>query len=852
MTDPAPRTETRLLFGLFFLSGMTALTAEVVLGKLLSYVFGSSHLATSTVLAAYMGGLSAGSLAFGRWVGRARSPIAIYAWLELAVGVFYGALPLAFGAFRAIALAATSSFRESPGTLTLVRFSLSFALVFAPTFLMGGTLPTLVAAFRSSAGFERRLSALYAVNTLGAAAGALLASYAAIPLAGLDGTLFLASGINVLVAVVALRLPRGRTPDAQPGEVEAREVKDEGGPRLGRATALGFAATQGVLSFSLQVVWFHLIGCVIGVTVYAFSIMLSVILLGIGAGSLLLPRLRGRLRASSAVVFGGSAIVMGVGVALSLLLWDRFPDLVDTFPRLRGIGGFFGRELLRLGYCIVLLGPTTMAMGVALPALAAAARRPKDHDAAGVGAIFSANTVGTILGSLGTGFFLVGRVSSESLLRGFAVALIAVGALALVLARRSPDATADDGRTARGALALGACAVALALLVPGFDIERLTRGNHYYWRPSSALDDSPVVAHIEDAQSGYVTVTKSAKGRRVLKTNGKYEGSSDRGEFQDLFALIGALYIDKSERAGLVGIGPARTLRVLHEMPFAKIDAVEFSPAILELARREFPEFASGPFNDAARVRIVEDDGRNFLQLSRDSYDLIAVAITGAAFAGAGNVYSREFFEVVRARLGERGVFLTWIQIHDVDPADVRSAVRTVRAVFPHVHFYADRIASQGFIVASARPLSIDRAVVASLEKSRGMRAILKQHRMQSMLELVELSLYTSDDELDRYFESAEIRGRPQVYSDLKPDFEYSTPYGLARRYPPFDYQKSSSLALPVFSPPLPEGERAGLEGLRFMMAKNPPAALESLRKAKKLTRSTKFDEIIRTLEDPP
>jgi spermidine synthase len=321
VTDPAPRTETRLLFGLFFLSGMTALTAEVVLGKLLSYVFGSSHLATSTVLAAYMGGLSAGSLAFGRWVGRARSPIAIYAWLELAVGVFYGALPLAFGAFRAIALAATSSFRESPGTLTLVRFSLSFALVFAPTFLMGGTLPTLVAAFRSSAGFERRLSALYAVNTLGAAAGALLASYAAIPLAGLDGTLFLASGINVLVAVVALRLPRGRTPDAQPGEVEAREVKDEGGPRLGRATALGFAATQGVLSFSLQVVWFHLIGCVIGVTVYAFSIMLSVILLGIGAGSLFLPRLRGRLRASSAVVFGGSAIVMGVGVALSLLLW---------------------------------------------------------------------------------------------------------------------------------------------------------------------------------------------------------------------------------------------------------------------------------------------------------------------------------------------------------------------------------------------------------------------------------------------------------------------------------------------------------------------------------------------------
>src|SRR5262245_32200863 len=165
-----------LVSALFFVSGATALAAEVVLNKLLTYVFGSSHLATSTVLAAYMAGLSAGAWIFGRVAAKLARPLLAYALLELLVGGFYALLAFGFGPFQRFSIALASPLASAPLKLTLVRFSLSFALVFVPTLMMGGTLPTLVSVFRKGTALERNLSRLYAFNTLGAAAGTLLAS----------------------------------------------------------------------------------------------------------------------------------------------------------------------------------------------------------------------------------------------------------------------------------------------------------------------------------------------------------------------------------------------------------------------------------------------------------------------------------------------------------------------------------------------------------------------------------------------------------------------------------------------------------------------------------------------------
>ncbi len=830
---------------LFFLSGATALAAEVALNKLLSYVFGSSHLATSTVLAAYMAGLSAGAYLVGRASERFKRPLLVYAALELLVGAFYGLLPTLFNVFQGAAIAAARPLAAHGAALTALRFSLSFGLVLLPTLLMGGTLPTLVSAFQKGSSARRSLPALYATNTLGAAAGTLVSSYALIPALGLDGMLYGAAGINALIAVVAIVLHRrgaSSTAVSAASVEEARVVPEpDASWHLAPGAALALAFAQGTLAFGLEVIWAHLIGTQIGVTTYAFSLMLFAILLGIGAGSALVPRLD--KRAEPLTLFVLSALALALTLAVTLYAWDRFALVVQKTPSLawHGPKRFWGREGVRLAFCLALLFPPSLALGVSLPSIAASVGARAGHRGAWVGKVFAANTLGTITGSLVTGFWLLGRVPSSRLLGASVLAALGMATAAVVLGKRAPKKVL----VAAFAAAIGA----LTLLVrfPGFNPERLTLGTHYYWHTSDAT--SRVTAMYEDAQSGFITVAEHPDGERVLKTNGKYEGSDARREFQDLFALFGALYIKRFDNALLLGIGPSRTLRILYEMPFGHIDALEFSPAILKAARDAFGEFSKEPFEDKARVTITCDDGRNFLQLSKTRYDYIAVAITGAAFAGAGNIYSRDFFRAVKDKLADDGIFMLWIQVHHVRPEEVRSTLFTLRAVFPHVHFYNDPTHTQGYLIASKGDLFIDAPRVERATKAPWIQRTLAMHNLTSPLDLVQDSLFVTDEEVKGYFESALIAGKPELFTDMRPSFEHRAPFGLAEGIYTYDFEPFSKRRLPRFSPPLPPGEEAALLGRRLWMARAFPASLAALREAKRLSGSGKWDYLISLLE---
>jgi spermidine synthase len=842
MKSPAAALAFVSVSVLFFLSGATALGAEVVLAKMLTYVFGSSHLSTATVLAAYMGGLSAGAFIVGRWVARVRRPVLVYGLFEIAVGLFYALLPIVFGPFQSAAIGLARPVAGSPFLLGAVRFSLSFLLVFLPTLMMGGTLPTLVSAFREAT-LRRRLPVLYAVNTLGAATGTLLASYAAVPALGLDGTLWAAAlvnlGIGVVSVVFSFRL-RALDPNApEPAEPPALP-----GWHLAPRVVFALALTQGALAFVLEVVWFHLIGTVIGVTTYAFAIMLFAILLGIGLGSAVLPIVLRVTKRPPATVFVWAMALFSIGVAVSLRRWDGFAGAVAATEELKKTGHFWDRELVRLRFCLEMLLPTTLAMGIALPALAASIRVEGGKQGAWVGRVFAANTVGTIVGSLFCGFVLLGRLPSHVILTLTVFAALAVGAAALLLGK-SPERPSRVEKSLFATVAVAS--MALAVTFRGWDPYRLTLGTHYYWEPHEPKPVSEVAFLLEDAQSGFITVMRAPDGTKTLRTNGKYEGTDARAEFQDLFALLGGLYVKRYERAALVGLGPGRTLGVLYEMPFRHIEAIEYSPAIIEAAYREFPSFARAAFDDHERVRVVCDDGRNHLQLSPHRYDYIAIAISGAAFNGAGNIYSRDFFRAVRERLADRGVLKLWIQIHHVFPHDVRNVVHTLRSVFPHVHFYADRSRSQGFLFASNDPLTVDPSLVARFDQSEKLARILADHRFSSAIDLVELSVFTTDAELDRYVAALEPPAR--LLGDLAPAFEYSTPIALAEPIGGYDFEPFSDRRLPPFDPPLPGAQELALQGRRHWVGGDLDRALASLREARDKGSSSQWDALISTLE---
>lgn len=817
MSALPPRSALALVLGAFFLTGATALASEVVLNRLLRYVFGTSHEATATVLAAYMCGLSLGAWGFGRLSARLQRPLRAYALLELGVALALALTVPAFETIRALGLTMARSLADAPLVYAAGRFALAFGLVLLPTFLMGGTLPVLLRALPGSELLTRRLPTLYAVNTLGAAVGTVAAAYVLLPTLGLDGTLALCAVVDLAVALGALVLSgRFEGPAGAPEPVAVAVAAPA--PRV-MLSAL--AAAQGFLFFSLEVVWTHLVGTVIGVTVYAFALMLTAILLGLAIGSALLPLLARWSRLPPLPLYVACLAALAAGVLVSLPAWDRFPDVVAASRAWSPEWNFAGREWVRFLFVLAVVGPASTAAGAGLPSLIAAggAGLPERQAGSWTGRVLAANTLGAVAGAWVTGFLWIGRVPAEALLRGLGLGAALLAALALLRA---------SGRPGRArATALVALAALVAVALPRWDASRLTHGAHYYWTARERRE--PIVFLEEDPQVGFVTVR--ARGPvLVMETNGKYEGSSAPTEFQDLLGLIGALHAPRSGRALVIGIGPGRVLSGLLEQGFGEVVAVEYSAAVLRAAALHFPDYGGAALRDP-RVRVLREDGRHALETSRGGHDLVVTAITGAAFAGAGSLYTHEFFAAVRDRLAPDGVMVHWLQLHHVRAGDVRSVLATVRGAFPHVAMYVQPRGAQGYIVASRAPLAVRRERALVVDAGDKAMHVLQATRLQSSLELLSWIGLGSDAELQAYL------GPPprRIFSDLNPAFEYATPLGLTDAIVGHDFAPWWRGGYPDVQPPLAEHERLGLLGLKLLAWGRDVPATEALAAADRL-----------------
>lgn len=760
---------------LFFVSGVVGLMGEVVFNRLMTFVFGSSHLATSTVLAAYMGGLALGAWLLGDKLELKIAPVRLYGLLELAVATWFLGLALGFPLLRELLLPLLRALDGSPHLVIAARFACAVAIVLLPTVLMGGSLPVLVKGLSSRDLGGATLPTLYAANTLGAAVGALSATYVAIPGLGLDGTLLLSAAIDGGVGLAALQLA-GRLGSPLPGAAEGANAAAEAqetppefsfSPRM----VLLLAALQGALSFSLEVVWSHLLGTTIGVTTHAFALMLFTLLVGLGIGSLLWRRMGDGRPERGVQGFALGMALVALGLAVSLRLWDKFLYAVLLTPSLSEPGHFAGREFVRLLFCALVVLPTAVGLGLGLPALVsstAAARR----DPGLVGRAFAFNTVGAMVGSLATGFLLLGTVPTQTLLIAQTGAAVLLAGLALRTGR-------EDWQAMKGTVTAWVAALLLLVTVSAWELPRLTSGSHYYW---DSVSTGEIAWSREDAQSGFVTVRvggpKEAQQQR-METNGKYEGTDRPAEFQDLFALIGAAYLEHFDSAVVVGLGPARTLRTLHLMPFKEVVAVEYSPAIVAAARERFQAFSLPALDDAPRVRLVVDDGRNFLQSTTTSFDYVAIAISGAAFAGASNIYSEDFFRAVKARLRPGGVFMLWLQLHHVGTDTYRDVLRTLSTQFPHIHFHATDW-TQGFAIASEAPLALRRESLARLSAIPALGKVMHTQEMAEHWQASQTLVLSTPEAIDRAVKGGPGVREAALLTDMRPRFEYDAAHALA------------------------------------------------------------------------
>lgn len=667
----AREPSNRILYALFFLSGLASLADEIVWFKDLNLTFGSTTSATATLLAVFMGGLGIGGWAFGRLSPRLRRPALVYAVLEGGVGIFALATPMLFHVIDRGYVFGYRHIGDGPGTLLAVRFALSAAALLPPTILMGATFPVLSRQMEVDAGPGRRSATLYAVNTAGAVTGVVLCGFFAIPSIGLRATL-LASACVSLLAAAAAALLRGSPP-----ETAAREEAASG------AFWLAVAAGSGLAAMADEVLWTRILVLHLGSSVYSFSLMLSVYLAGIVGGSLwgaARPGADPRRRLARLQL--ALALVLLVQVfAFTLFTRAQIAVGYDILHARTYLSVLATRAVVTAVYLL----PPTFLMGYSFSVLLKIVCRTAGAAPRSAGAVYAANTFGGIAGALLTGFAAIPRIGSQN-------SLLAAGFLASLLAL----AILPGDRLAR----IGAAVFVVAAMLAPRDAVVLSAGAF------ANVPRRDLLYYDED-----VTATVGVKRYTgpqpwaSLELNGvNVAGTSpDLLVIQKLQAHLPLSFAAHPRRIVHIGFGSGGTAYSASLHPVSEIRIVEISPEVLKASDRFFRGVNHGILRDP-RVKATINDGRNFILASPESFDAILSDSIHPRYAGNGSLYTEDYFRLCAARLNPGGVVSMWLPMYSLLPENYRSIVRAFRDVFPNVSIWYPHSVENSFTVVIATP----------------------------------------------------------------------------------------------------------------------------------------------------
>ena len=797
--DPMPAVSAAaqpwLLYGMFSISGAAALVYQVVFSKQLTYVFGSMSTATNTVLATYMGGMALGAWLGGVLAPRLRRPVVAYAVCELLIAIYCAASPLVFklvlGSYVALASGAEP---DAPGLLPL-RVLLGGIGLIIPTILMGLTLPILARFFeqrREALGLS--VGRLYAANTLGASSGALLAGYWLLPLLGVRNTTLVAVAANLLVAGLGMRFQRLRAEQLSSVPAPAAGAAASAGQRELGWIALLILGCGGFVTLALEVDFIHLLAVSAGNSTYAFSLMLCAFLVGLGggaeAGRWLLQRIE-LLRLLAWLEFGLCATIL-----IGVMRMNAMPDYFGSFEHYPIELGWSAREAIRGLLCCLAMLPPALFIGAIFPvAIECIGRGFPRRPIRMLGFASALNTVGNILGVLVAGFVLLPAIGPLHSIRLLAGVCLMLGLVATLRLQRRWDSL----------LAAGVGALWLTLLPPTLDYDHLTTGANVYF---SVRDWGHVIDRAESLDGGLTTVNELRRpgGERLLTllTNGKFQGTdAPFGEMvaQIGFAMAPLLHNDRRESALVIGYGTGITSRVMHDAGFAQLDIVDLSADVLRLANRHMHSI-NAHVTEKPGVKTFVTDGRNFLLLSRQQYDVISMEISSIWFAGAASLYNREFYRLASTHLHSDGVLQQWMQIHHMAPSDLLYILGSVRAEFRYVWLYV--IGDQGIVVATNSAQAVpSEAHVAAIDGRAEMHSEVA-HYGGSAARLID-SLLLDPDGIDRLLGASGVGREHYVSNDDNAHLEYSTPKGNALdagQTMETNMAMLKKFSLPAFKPP--------------------------------------------------
>lgn len=706
---------TRAMAPLLFGSGACALVYQTVWMREFRLFFGASTAANAAVLAVFIGGLGAGGFVIGGRADRHPRPLKLYADLELLISGWTAATPLLLGLARRvyIALGGTTSLGLAGGTV--VRLVLTTLVLAGPTLLMGGTLPAVARGVETSDDRGRRSTAwLYGVNTLGAVAGCTLGTFFLLEVFGARLSLWLTCLVNVVIALAARALSRSLPvpSDARVTAPDAASPMLESTPEeapLPIWLTLSAAGIAGFAFFLMELVWYRMLGPLLGGNIFSFGLILAIALFGIGLGAAFHALLSAR-RAATVTGLAYSCLFEAAFVALPYALGDRLALLalyVRPFGAL-GFGGFVAGWTLVTALVVL---PAAFVSGVQFPLLIGLLGRGRAAVGKEVGLAYAANTAGSIVGALAGGFGLLPLLSAPGSWRAVALLLTLLGLAAVGVAARRGARLVTLG----GPVLLGVVTVVMLLAT----------GPSAVWRHSpigvgrvpaqvtssiTALDawmrtERASIEWQADGIEGSVAMSKGTGLAFVL--NGKIDGHSRTDAATMVWTgLVGAVLHPLPKRALVIGLGTGSTAGWLAKVPsLARVDVAELEPKILDVARE------CGPVNrdvmSNPKVHMALGDARELLLTTRERYEIIFSEPSNPYRAGISNLFTADYYRSVRDRLTPGGLFLQWVQAYDIDATTVATIYATLGSVYPAIETW-ELGTNDLLLVASERSLVHD------------------------------------------------------------------------------------------------------------------------------------------------
>lgn len=736
------------------LAGMSALAYETLWTRLLGLVLGHELLGVLSVLGGFFAGMAIGAALAHARADRLAHPARVFAILQSLVALLALAAPSSIHALAQVLPRAlgTSPWIGAPILITT-------ALLIPATTCLGASLPILVAAARRASHDDARLLArLYAIDTLGATLGVGLTIHLLLPRLGFVWASLVIAALGLAAAGVALLAdtpPEAARAPAESPLLRAHADPDDG---LLRERWLLYAAfgVTGLLGLGLEVIGVRVLAQVYSGTIYSFADLLAVWLLGTAIGNGLHARLSDRLLGRRpATVLVGLLIGLAIVVALTAGSAHAAAELIDALAP--ADAGFARRQLAELAIAALVLGPATIPMGMVFAHLLALIAAPAQVGAPprSIGAALAINGLCAAAAPFVIGLGLLGRLDYAQTWAAIAWGYLLL-ALAIGWARRFSPRT-----------------LALLALVGVFGIA-----------VGGSMASSLVLAPEED--EGWVVIDRREAALGVVRVSettnppGSVERPLRRLWVDRHFRMGGALAIGDRRMGHLplllagdldgarvlfLGLGTGATAGTALAYEVAEVRAVELVGEVVEMLPH-FEIVNAGLATDP-RATIVVADARRFLLADEDRYRVIVADLFHPARDGAASLYAREHFEAARARLDERGVFVQWLPLHQLDEAGLALIVRTFVSVFPDAHAWLGlyNVETPALaLIGSVEPLVVDADRLAL--RLDALRGVLDELAMTDLRDLLAGYL------LDRAGLVA-LAGAGPIHEDLRPRLDF-------------------------------------------------------------------------------